>query len=94
MLNRFVTGSITAANGATGIGLLYILLTKINRYIFEEELEYVPKAGQAAIFGGITGALCRATLGARPALVGGIIGATAAPIAHLIASRFLPNAII
>ena len=68
-------------NTAAAVGLLYMLISKSSTYIFQEELEYLPKPAHHSIFGFMAGALCKSINGARPAMLAGVLGALAAPVA-------------
>ena len=67
-------------NNIAAAGLMYVLFSKIINYLFQEELEYVPKLAQYATFGFITGFMCKLINGYKPALLGGTIGLITAPI--------------
>ncbi len=75
-------------NTTAAIGLLYMLLSKATTYIFQEELEYVPKPVQHSIFGFMAGALCKSINGFKPAILAGTMGSIAAPLSVACFSRF------
>eukprot|EP01022_Parablepharisma_sp_SALTPOND_P013517 TRINITY_DN1813_c0_g1_i1.p1 TRINITY_DN1813_c0_g1~~TRINITY_DN1813_c0_g1_i1.p1 ORF type:complete len:1261 (-),score=117.20 TRINITY_DN1813_c0_g1_i1:5003-8785(-) len=91
VINEFVRETARFGNNVAGIGLMYFVIAKSTSYIFEEELQYVPKLLHISLCGALTGALCRSVYGRRPALFAAGIGFVAAPLLHVILSKANAN---
>ncbi len=90
-INESIREIAMYGNNVAGMALMYIFVGKAMSYLFEEELQYVPKLAQICLCGALTGALCRCFRGRRVALFAAGVGAVVAPLAHLALAKINTN---
>ena len=63
-------------NGGAAASLMYCLVSKTIDLLFEEEINEFGLSARNVLSGGITGAIYKSTLGFRPMVFGGFLGAS------------------
>ena len=91
VINELVKDVAAFGNNVAGVGLMYFIIARTTSYLFQEELEHVPKLLHISLCGALTGALCKIVYGRRPALFAAGIGFIAAPLLHIALSKTNAN---
>lgn len=70
--------ALRGGNAFGSASLMYVLTGKMIELVFEEEVEDFGEDFRCGLAGSMTGALYKSTLGRRPMVVGGVLGAVLA----------------